>query len=222
MKIAERIKQQRLKLGLTQVELAGRVGITQQSLQKIEDGQTRNPRKILELATALDCTAEWLMHGKSREVQEHVSHYDGDVISNQDNDRGHRPILTYQQAALWPDKYYKPTNVKWMPTVFEASEDAFWLLVKNNSMTAQSGSSIPEGYLVLVEPNQKAVNGDVVVVRLAEHQEVIIKKMVLEGDHCYLCSFNTDYTQIKANESMAIIGVVIFSIQNFCNYDALG
>ncbi|MBR7887919.1 helix-turn-helix domain-containing protein [Marinomonas sp. A79] len=215
MKIAERIKQQRHKLGLTQVELASRVGISQQSLQKIEDGQTRNPRRILELAIALDCSPEWLMHGKGKEVREQPFGYDGDVASDHIHNAGKRPILTYQQAALWPDKYHTPTNVTWVSTYFDASQDAFWLLVKNNSMTSQSGSSIPEGYLVLVEPSQTAQNGDVVVVKLAEHQDVIIKKMVVEGDNCYLCSFNTDYTQIKANDSMTIIGVVIFSMQKF-------
>ena len=64
MNISNRIKKQRALLGLTQSQAAARAGISQQSLQKIEDGKTKSPRSIIELAKALECDAEWLLNGK--------------------------------------------------------------------------------------------------------------------------------------------------------------
>ena len=51
-----RIKEQRIKMGMTQEELAEKVGIGQQSLSRMEQGKTA-PRfeRLQNLADALDC-----------------------------------------------------------------------------------------------------------------------------------------------------------------------
>lgn len=61
--ISDRIKTKRLALNLSQVELAEKTGIKQQSLQQIEAGTTKRPRYLLELAKALNCDPHWLMYG---------------------------------------------------------------------------------------------------------------------------------------------------------------
>lgn len=63
--ISERIKKKRAELNLTQVELAEKTGIKQQSLQQIEAGVTKRPRFLLEIAKALGCDPHWLMYGDS-------------------------------------------------------------------------------------------------------------------------------------------------------------
>lgn len=63
MCIGKRIKERRKELKLTQVQLSEMVGIAQQSLQKIENGTTKNPRNIQALADALDCAPEFLQFG---------------------------------------------------------------------------------------------------------------------------------------------------------------
>jgi|GEM_PF-87601 len=64
MCIGKRIKKRRKELGLTQAQLAEKAGIIQQSLQKIEDGTTRNPRNVEALANALQSTPEYLLFGR--------------------------------------------------------------------------------------------------------------------------------------------------------------
>ncbi|HDR1413178.1 helix-turn-helix transcriptional regulator [Pasteurella multocida] len=49
--------------GISQAELARRIGIKQPSVYKILSGETRNPTKILEIATALGVDAHWLKTG---------------------------------------------------------------------------------------------------------------------------------------------------------------
>jgi len=63
--ISERIKQRRSELSMTQIELAEKTGVKQQSIQQIEAGVTKRPRYLLELAQALNCNPHWLMYGES-------------------------------------------------------------------------------------------------------------------------------------------------------------
>lgn len=50
----ERIRQAREAKGLSQTDLARRVGVKQPSIQNIENGRTKDPRKLMEIAAVLD------------------------------------------------------------------------------------------------------------------------------------------------------------------------
>lgn len=63
--IAERIKDKRKKLKMSQSELAHLVGIKQQSIHQIESGRTKKPRFLFEIALALNCEISWLLTGAS-------------------------------------------------------------------------------------------------------------------------------------------------------------
>ena len=64
--LAERLKAAREKLGLSQAQLAENVGLSQQSVAKIENGDTLHPRKIKEIAKALNVSQKWLLLGVKR------------------------------------------------------------------------------------------------------------------------------------------------------------
>jgi len=61
--LAERFKFARENAGLSQDDLAVKVGVTQQSIAKIENGITLQPRKIKELAISLGVSQQWLQLG---------------------------------------------------------------------------------------------------------------------------------------------------------------
>ncbi|MGJ0627934.1 helix-turn-helix domain-containing protein [Xenorhabdus bovienii] len=63
MSISERVRNRRIELKLTQVELAALSGVKQQSIQQLENGMTKRPRFLLELSKALKCSSEWLQYG---------------------------------------------------------------------------------------------------------------------------------------------------------------
>lgn len=58
--IPERLIERRKSAGLSQAELARRVGIGQSSANRLESGGTRNPRQIVQIARALSTTPEYL------------------------------------------------------------------------------------------------------------------------------------------------------------------
>lgn len=61
--LAARLKFTREKKGLSQAQLADMIGLSQQSVAKIENGETLQPRKIKEIAKALDVSQKWLQLG---------------------------------------------------------------------------------------------------------------------------------------------------------------
>lgn len=61
--LAERTRISREKIELSQQQLADKVGVSQQSIAKIENGETLQPRKIKQLADVLGVTVNWLQFG---------------------------------------------------------------------------------------------------------------------------------------------------------------
>ncbi|MFS6817212.1 MULTISPECIES: helix-turn-helix domain-containing protein [Citrobacter] len=61
--LSDRIKSRRNQLKLTQAELAELVGTKQQTIQQVESGLTKRPRRLVELAEALQCDPRWLLFG---------------------------------------------------------------------------------------------------------------------------------------------------------------
>lgn len=71
MGVAENIKQRRMELGLSQQELADKLGYkTRSTITKIEAGENRVPEnKLPRFAKALDTSVEFLKTGVNREIE---------------------------------------------------------------------------------------------------------------------------------------------------------
>lgn len=80
MNIGQRIRSQREKLGLTQEELAKKLGYkSRSSVNKVETSRELSNKKVLQYAEALDCSPAYLMgweeidsHFSSREASDEV------------------------------------------------------------------------------------------------------------------------------------------------------
>ncbi len=57
------IKDRRVKLGITQNELAKRVGVSRIAVLKWERGYAPRVRLLPKIATALDCSISDILHG---------------------------------------------------------------------------------------------------------------------------------------------------------------
>lgn len=69
--LGTRIRSARKEAGLTQVELARKVHITQPTLSDLENGHTDSTSSLVELAMALGVRPEWLATGKGdRKLQD--------------------------------------------------------------------------------------------------------------------------------------------------------
>lgn len=63
MGMAERIKERRLALGLTQEDLGNRIGLQKSAIAKYENGRVENVKRsiIQRMAAALECTPSYLL-----------------------------------------------------------------------------------------------------------------------------------------------------------------
>lgn len=75
MSLAARLQAARKQKKLSQEALGELVGLTQQTINAIEEGKTRHPRKIKQLAQALDTTPQFLLYAITD---------DGDPFANLD------------------------------------------------------------------------------------------------------------------------------------------
>ena len=62
--LALRMREARVERGYSQDRLARLVGVRQQSINDIEQGRTRQPRRIVQIAHALEVSPEWLLYGR--------------------------------------------------------------------------------------------------------------------------------------------------------------
>lgn len=121
------------------------------------------------------------------------------------------PLISYVQAGSWEeasDPYSVGDAEDWIDAPSSAGPHAFWLRVVGDSMTSHTSPSIPEGYLILVEPDLCAGNGSLVVAKLTDTNEVTFKKLVMDAGKSYLKPLNPSYRTIEINGNCKIVGVV--------------
>lgn len=202
MNISERVKKRRIKLNLTQSQLAESSFTTQQGVQRIESGKTLVPQNIKELAQALQTTPEYLQFG----VGELDNAEMGPSI------RKFIPVINYVQAGNWGDI----NEIKESGAIYNSklvcpvncSENTFALRVQGVSMEPRFQS----GDLIFVDPLAQVENGSFVIARLDDENQATFKQLVIEGEQKFLKPLNKDWPDqlIAINGNCTIVGKVVF------------
>lgn len=173
MSLADRVRNRRIELGLTQTEAAERAGIRQQSWASIEDGQTQKPRNIIGIANALECDASWLMQG-------------GVFIPISELNVRKVPLISYVQAGALVEStpiHDIDGNFEYVLTDVELSEHSFALRVIGDSMEPD----FKEGDIVIIDPEIEPAPGEFVVASNGSHEATFKKyrptSIGLHGKH---------------------------------------
>lgn len=156
--IGERLKLLREKLGLSQMELSHKSGISQPSIARIEAGRQQNLKTetIERLAAALEIPLSHLLE-EALTVSEDVSHYEAARMI---------PVIALQKFIASGCRL----RIGDKPERFEPSlsRDSSALFVTSCSSL---GSDIEDGDLLLIEPSSRINEGDTVL-------------SILKGRHC--------------------------------------
>lgn len=81
--VGKRIRQRRWMIGMTQQQLAERVGIKFQQIQKYETGMNRvSASRLWDIARAVDVTVSFFFEGLHEENTQHV--VEGDVMADKE------------------------------------------------------------------------------------------------------------------------------------------
>jgi len=73
--LGDRIRQARLRYGMSQAELARRIGVSSTALNQIESGKTPDPgvSRIVGIASVLGVSTDYLLLGRKGEDEDEVS-----------------------------------------------------------------------------------------------------------------------------------------------------
>ncbi|MEW5248641.1 LexA family protein [Microbulbifer sp. 2201CG32-9] len=120
------------------------------------------------------------------------------------------PLISWVQAGDWAeavDTFQPGEAEEWRETTARVGPHAFALRVQGDSMTAPVGLSIPEGSVVIVDPDADYTNGSIVVAKLEDTQEATLKRLAIDGPNKYLKPLNPTYAPILINGNCRIVGV---------------
>ncbi len=200
MNIADRIKNLRTKLGLTQSEVAKLALTSQTALQKIESGLTKNPRNLERLAEALQTSPEFLRFGVG----------DMDNATVMANASNYLPLISFVQAGTWSDiNEIDISEAQLYPCPIKCSVNSFIVRVEGESMLNAFGP----GDLLYVDPESEPINGSFVIARLDDENQATFKQLIIDGNKRYLKALNPDWPTkfIEINGNCTIVGKVVFT-----------
>jgi phage repressor protein C with HTH and peptisase S24 domain len=175
----EKIRQARERLGWSQAELAKRVGIKQPSIQNIENGRTKDPRKLPEIAMALNLPLSELRsnvvlpRGSNAKVDKFVT------------DRGEYDFPVYfsvgATSGLAGEIVVSPNPVEWVqrPMLLDRVPDSYGVRVSGTSMEP----AYEAGDIVFVHPYMPPLPDCDVLLRAEDdhgEQRAMLKRLVRE------------------------------------------
>lgn len=192
----------------TQAALQHKSGVGQATIGRILrcEGDTRI-ETLYDLAKALDVSVSFFT-GELANVS---------LAANQETFRK-APIISSVQAGAWreaADIELSDDSDHWMSVPPNTGDNAFWLRVDGDSMTASAGQSVPEGSLILVDPCVPAENGRLVVAKIFGTEEATFKKLIIDGGRKYLKPLNPAYPLIEMTPECYIVGAVVEAKQRF-------
>lgn len=215
--LSERLTSLMYEKGISQAELARLIGIKQPSVFKILSGETRNPKKILEIATALNVDPHWL---KTGEGDPDPSYRIVEVSEPQNPNTVRIDILDVEVSAR-NGAYLSPTEQGLLSQEFDLTffrqqfgrADAKHLkliTVKGDSMAP----TLESGDLLYVDVSENYFSADgLYVFTFDDH--TFIKRLQKRGREMWAISDNKEEYkewEIKQDDPVFIHGRVVFSL----------
>ena len=202
--LSQRLKIARTAAGLTQVQLAEKIGVSQNTIQKIEKGG--DTKYINQLAKALEINSEWLQFGTGEMTSKITD--DVDVIDTEkDYSDTHIALDLYdiklsagngKQVVEWvPRKSEEPLLFReaWFRVKRLSPKNCKAMYVRGHSMTPV----LQDWDTVIVDISDTEI-ADGEVYALIYNKHFYIKQIVRTGKGIQLLSFNPEYDPIDISD----------------------
>lgn len=202
MSLQKNIKAFRLKQGLTQAELAAKLGVDRSSVTQWETGVTTPRMKVItKLSTLFNTTPSVLISDSSTLTKLPISGSTATLPL--------RTLGKVHAGVMDDDTICDDEGVQVPERVVLAYPDAFLLRVEGNCMDRV----IPEGSHVVVVPHKEPTNGSIVVIH-DDAYEAIMRRYYKGSSALMLSpdSYEEEYQDIIVHDGQEItlIGVVVW------------
>lgn len=200
-----RVERRMAELGLTQEDVADKVGLSRGAIGHYLTGRRQPPlNQFAKLAAALGVSPSWLQFGTSETEQ---TQQPKDLI----------PILSWKQTnnLRAQDEINDGEAKEYVPHFYTDQPNWYALRVNGDSMTAPTwhGKSFNEGDILIVDPEKTPTLGDFIIVIINDADEATFKQYIVDGGIHYLKPLNPQYPIIQLNKRDNIQGVVTACIR---------
>jgi len=205
-KLQERIKERRIALNLTLLDVANLIGVKEATVQRYESGEIKNIKHetIVELAKIFKCSPQYLM-GWSNKFNESL---DDNVSALPTDHIFMRPL--YDSVAAGFGVPAVNQIVSYIPTFINnvAEKDKYiWVRVEGDSMAPK----IENGDKILIRL-QESIDSGQIGVALIDGEDAVVKKINYGNNWIELESFNPYYPPRRFENSdvqqIRIVGLV--------------
>ena len=196
MKLYERIKERRLAMGMTLLDVANALGVKEATVQRYESGEIKNPkhRTVLELAKIFRCSPSYLMGWEEDILPEAVMQISQSKLPLLGEIAAGQPIFAKEDI-----EYYSPG---------EDTGADFCLRVQGDSMT---GAGIKDGDIVFIRSQETVEDGEIAAVLIDD--DATLKRVYLSPDTVTLVSENPKYKPMvytkKQCKNIRILGKAV-------------
>ncbi|WP_338494204.1 XRE family transcriptional regulator [Erwinia aphidicola] len=199
-----RISAVRKSLGLTQDQLAEKVGVVRRQIAAYEAGDSKPRGKVLEnLAHTLGATVDWLATGSGN----------GPDISNVRRTVTVRelPIISLASVSSYSpeDPESKMSIIGYMPSPHDAGEFSYAIQINGESMVSLSGPSFPDGTIIVVDPSASVNHGDFAVFSNIYNKEATFKQLIVDQNKEFLNPLNPSYPLLEKGDDFLTLGKVV-------------
>lgn len=198
------------------MKLARELGVSSKAVSKWLAGESLpRPAMMNALAKTLRIDPLWLQHGDAAKQE-------GERLINTIF-RGSFPLIGWSEAEHFREvdqQDFKKVK-RFASGSITGDAAAFWLRVKDDSMTSLVGLCVPQESMILVETNRPPESGDLVIAKLPSAKEATFKQLFIDKgtNRQFLKPLNSSYLPIEIDEYCIFLGVVIESRMNFVTPD---
>ncbi|WP_368924700.1 LexA family protein [Providencia sp. 1709051003] len=203
---SRRVAMARNSLGLTQAELAKKVGVVTRQIAAYEGNEAKPREKALtNLAAALGTTNQWLMTGEGKSpnisnVKQTVTVTEIPVIS----------LADAYQFLYSHDESYINCISGLIPAPLLASESAFAIEVQGDGMRSAYGVNVIEGSLVTFEPDREVSHGDLVLINKKGDNDIFFVQALRENHSWIYQYLNPMYKNpVNKGDDVTVLAVAI-------------
>jgi SOS-response transcriptional repressor LexA len=194
--LGQTIKKLRILAGLTQEQLAQKVGVTKANVSKYEAGaHAPEMERLARLADVLGVSVSELMRLAER----------GGNFNEGPDIEGTVPLIDWVQAGQWREMAERDQSleVERVATTWRTRRYTFALRVQGDSMEPR----FPDGCIIIVEPDEDAMIGSFVIAR-QNGSEATFKQLIQDGGKRFLKPLNPRYPIMELQPDAVICGVV--------------